>query len=582
VISINFKVLRAPLDSTPGDATLTTDSLARASLMGANSGSPGAAGGGGMIAVTVPTANVAPIAVAGPNQTGRTQTALSFNGSGSSDSDGTIASYAWNLGDGTSGSGMTTTHAYASAGTYLATLMVTDNSGATASSSVTITIEEATPASGAYRWANHYGGAGATAVSYSTAVDASGNVVIAGVFWGTVNMGGANMTSAGGSDIFIAKYSATGAHLWSKRFGGPSDESAQSVAVDAAGDIILSGSFKGTVNFGGSPLTAYYNGFGTQTTDAFFVKLDPSGAHLWSKGFGSFGNDVAYSIATDAGGNVIVAGTFYGRVDVGGTTLARVNDSADMFVAKYTPSGALVWANRYGDGSTDNAYGIAVDNAGNIFLTGTFMGSVDFGGGALTSLGASSDVVLAKYSPAGQYVWSKRFGDTGQDVGYAVATDPFGNVAITGYFQGNVNFGGGVVSSRGSLDTFVAKYSASGAHLFSFGLGGTNADEGFDIAMDAGGNVIVVGTFQGTTDFGMGPMTSAGAWDIVVAKYSAGGTPLWSQRFGGSGDDLGYSVAIDALGNATLTGYFQSSVDFGGGPVNSTGYNDVFVLNLMP
>ena len=498
VISINFKVLRAPVDSSPSDSAVTTNSLARASLQGASSGSPGSAAGGSMTTISVPIQNLAP---------------------------------------------------------------------------------PPTQPTGAYRWGKQLGGAGSTAVSYSTAVDGSGNVIVTGVFWGTVNLGGGNVTSAGGSDIFVAKYSPTGAHIWSKRFGAASDDVAQSVAVDAAGNVIVAGSFKGTVNFGGNALTAYYNGFGTATTDAFVVKFDGSGNQVWSKSFGSFGNDVAYSVATDANSNVIVAGTFYGRVDVGGATLASTNDSGDMFLAKYAPAGTLIWANRFGDSGTDNANGVAVDTNGNIFLTGAFTGSVDFGGGALTSTGGT-DVVLAKYTAAGQHVWSKRFGDTGQDVGYSVAAAPNGDVAITGYFQGTVNFGGGVVTTHGSLDTFVVRYSPAGTHLWSFGLGGTNADEGFDIAMDLGGNVIVAGAFQGTVDFGTGPLTSAGAWDVVVAKYSAGGTPQWSRSFGGTGNDIGYSVAVDAGGNATVTGYFQSTVNFGGGAVTAAGDTDMFVVNL--
>lgn len=513
--------------------------------------------------LTVTVTNRSPVANAGPNQSGQTQMAVTFNGSGSSDPDGTIVSYAWNFGDGTTGSGVSASHAYASAGAYTVTLTVTDNSGATASATTNATITNSGPNAGNYRWGARYGGAGSTAVSYSNAVDPSGNVVIAGVFWGTINLGGNNLTSAGGSDIFVAKYSSAGVHLWSKRFGGTSDDVAQSVAVDGVGNVFVTGSFKGTVNFGGGNLVAYYSGFGTATTDAFVVKFNANGSHVWSKSFGNFGNDTAYSAAVDSTGNVIVAGTFYGHVDVGGTTLVSTNDSADMFLAKYASNGSLIWANRYGDGSTDNAFGVAVDFDGNIFLTGAFMGSVDFGGGALTSMGSSSDAVLAKYSPTGAYLWSKRFGDTGQDVGYSVATDPSGNVAVTGYFQGNVSFGGGVIASHGSLDTFIAKYSADGTHQWSYGLGGTNADEGFHIAMDGAGSVIVAGTFQGTTDFGTGPLVSAGSWDIVVAKYSAAGSPLWAKRMGGTGDDLGYALSVDASGNSYVSGYFQGTVNFG-------------------
>jgi hypothetical protein len=261
--------------------------------------------------------------------------------------------------------------------------------------------------------------------------------------------------------------------------------------------------------------------------------------------------------------------------------LVSYNDTADIFLAKYSPTGQLVWANRFGDVGSDNGYAIAVDATDNIFLTGAFSGTVDFGGGPLTSMG-SSDIVLAKYSSSGQHVWSKQFGDSGQDVGYSIATDPSGNVALTGYFQGTVNFGGGPTTSYGSLDTFVAKFSATGAHLWSFGLGGTNADEGFDIAMDAGGNVVIVGAFQGSADFGSGQLDSAGKWDAVVAKFSAAGVPLWSKRLGGTGDDICYSVSIDGGGNIFAAGYFESTANLGGGSVTAIGDPDAFLVSFAP
>ena len=445
-----------------------------------------------------------------------------------------------------------------------------------------ITVTNPSTAAGSYRWATRFGGAGSTAASYSTAVDGSGNVIVAGAFWGTVDFGGGPLTSSGSSDIFVAKYSPAGAHIWSKKFGDSLDDVAHAVTVDVSGNVIVVGSFKGTINFGGGPLTAYYSGFGAKTRDLFVAKYSPTGAHLWSKSAGSFGDDIAYGAAVDAGGNVLVVGSFVGMVDFGGTTLASAADSADIFLVKYSSTGQLVWAKGFGGDGIDTGYGVAVDAGGNIFLTGTFTGPADFGGGPLAGAG-SGDIVLAKYSPTGQHLWSKQFGNVGADVGYAVAADSAGNVVLTGYVQNTVDFGGGPTPSLGSLDTFIAKYSADGAHLWSRRFGGTNADEGFGIATDTSGNIFLVGTFQGTADFGSGLLTSSGgSWDIVAAKYSATGTPLWSKRFGSTGDDLGYSVAVDRGGNATFTGTFHGTVDFGGGALTSAGWTDIFILDLAP
>ena len=146
-------------------------------------------------------------------------------------------------------------HAYSAAGTYAATLTVTDNRGAVASDQAVITVTTAT-AGGAYRWAKRIGGAGVSVAPYASAVDSSGNVVVVGAFSGTVNFGGGPLTSAGGSDIYVAKYSSTGTHLWSRRFGDASGSTAYGVAVDTSGSVVVVGSFTGTVNFGGSPLTS--------------------------------------------------------------------------------------------------------------------------------------------------------------------------------------------------------------------------------------------------------------------------------------------------------------------------------------
>ena len=504
----------------------------------------------------------------GLTRTRRPIRSFTFEWVASSDPDGTIANYAWIFGDGhivNSGSVASVTHAYAAAGPYTVTLTVTDNLGAKASDTAVITVTNAT--TGPYRWSKRFGGASSTAASYSTAVDSAGNVVIAGAFWGTVDFGGGPVTSAGSSDIFVAKYSPTGAYIWAKRFGGSLDDVAHVVTVDSSGNVIVAGAFKGTIDFGGGPLTAYWDGSSTQTHDLFVAKYSPTGAHLWSKSFGSYGEDIAYGVAADSSGNVILTGSFVGPVDFGGVALSSTLGSSDIFLAKYSASGQLVWAKMFGDISSDFGYGVAVDSGGNIFMTGAFMGTVDFGTGPLSSSGGltASDVFVAKYSPAGQNLWAKRFGDTGQDVGYGIATDPSGNVVVTGYFQGSADFGGGAVTSHGLLDTFVAKYSSTGAYIWSYAFGGTNADEGFGVTTDPSGNVFIVGTFQATADFGSGPLTSAGSWDIVAAKYAPDGTPLWSKRFGSTGDDLGYSIATDSSGNATLTGTFQGTVNFGGG-----------------
>ena len=216
-------------------------------------------------------------------------------------------------------------------------------------------------------------------------------------------------------------------------------------------------------------------------------------------------------------------------------------------------------------------------------MTGSFTGGINFGGVDLTSAGGH-DAFVASFSPDGGHRWSQRFGSTSFDRGYGVAVDRGGDVAVTGLFTYTVDFGGGPVTSAGSNDGFVAKLSGTdGAHLWSKRFGSTNVDYGYAVAVDAGGNVAVTGFFQGTVDFGGGPLVSAGLEDIFVEKLAGpDGAHLWSKRFGGTSTDYGYGVAIDGAGNVLSTGYFQNSADFGGGPLTSAGRQDAFVLSLGP
>jgi len=159
--------------------------------------------------------------------------------------------------------------------------------------------------------------------------------------------------------------------------------------------------------------------------------------------------------------------------------------------------------------------------------------------------------------------------------------DRSGNILVTGYFGGTIDFGGGPLNSAGNSDIFVAKFTADGSHVWSKRFGDTSEDRGSSVATDASNNVLFTGFFNGTVDFGGGPLTSAGLDDIYIAKFAADGSHLWSKRFGDTLPvDFGLSVAVDASGNVLVTGVFGGTVDFGGGPLTSAGSGDIFVLQL--
>src|SRR5207302_10030988 len=188
----------------------------------------------------------------------------------------------------------------------------------------------------------------------------------------------------------------------------------------------------------------------------------------------------------------------------------------------------------------------------------------------------------------GQFIWNRQFGGPGVfDAAHAmaVATDPSGNVVVAGSFEGTVNFGTGPMTSSGFKDVFVAKYSAAGVPLWAKAYGEPNDDEeALGVAMDGSGNVVVTGYFKQTVNFGAGLLTAAGTYlvDVFVAKYSASGAPLWVKQVGSSGFDKGTAIAVDGASNVLVTGYFNGTVNFGLGTVTSAGGPDVFVVKYTP
>ncbi len=403
----------------------------------------------------------------------------------------------------------------------------------------------------------------------SVAIDPAGNIIVTGFFIGTTDFGGGSVMSNGAEDIFLAKYDANGAYLWDKRFGGDAADKGLAVTTDPSGNIILTGFFRHTANFGGGPLTAAGN-----IEDIFLAKYDPSGAHLWSQRFGNIQSDEGADVATDAAGNIALVGFFQNTLFLGGPPLPSAGNY-DIFAAKFDPTGTHLWSQRWGAAGYDKGTSIKFDSAGNLVVLSFFSNTVNFGGGPLVSAGGN-DIALAKYDPSGAHLWSKRFGDTGGDVAWYVDVDLSDNIYMGATFTGSVDFGGGPLASAGSADIALAKYDATGAHQWSQRFGDAGPDVVSSVAVDNSG-VAMTGWYNGTVDFGSGPEAALGSDEIYLAMYDTNGAPQWSASFGDSLSDAGNSVAMVGGGCVVATGFFQRTVDFGGGPLTSGGYLDMYL-----
>jgi hypothetical protein len=437
-------------------------------------------------------------------------------------------------------------------------------------------------------WAKDIGGA-ATDMGEAVATDASGNIFVAGSFSGSVNFGGGTLISAGGTDIFVAKYSPSGTYIWAKRFGGTLDDVARAVAVDKFGDVAVAGDFNGTATIGVNTFTSL------GLSDGFVLKLSgSSGAPSWSRQIGGLyasvtAADYGYAVATDPNsGDVVVAGQVAGAVDFGTGYVYTTSLAPDTFLAKYRSSdGAYMWAKTFNCLGQDAGRAVAVDGGGNIALAGVFSGSIDFGGGSLSGFAAGLYAgYAAKFSSAGSHIWSDSFGTAYGANAYGVAVDSSGNVAVTGSFTGpsNMSFGSLVQISNtsGYPAAYVAKLSsATGAGIWAKSFVADQYSGGRAVAMDGTGNVIVTGDFYNHCNFGGGNLTSAGSTDGFAAKYNLSGSYVWSKRFGGSGTDWSFGVTADPSGNVLLTGPTMGG-DFNGSILTSAGSSDVFLLKLAP
>jgi hypothetical protein len=427
-----------------------------------------------------------------------------------------------------------------------------------------------------YSWANAFGNAsGGNDNGSSIATDASGNTYVLGNYHGTVDFDPSastqSLTAVEGTDVFIAKYDASGNYVWAISISGTSEESAKSIALDASGNIYVMGNFYGTVDFDASgpavPLTAVFY-------DMYIAKYSNTGGYIWAK---NIGNVTGAAIALDGSGNVHVTGRFSGTSDFdpsAGTANLIATDGFDAFFAKYTTAGVYVWAKSV-DGGTSFVMGdaLTVDGTGNVYVAGHFNGTADFDPSAaivnLVSAG-NYDVFIAKYNSAGTYVWAKRIGGAGEDSPGAIALDASANVYITGYYYGVADFDPAAavvnLTSLGISDVFIAKYSTAGLYTWAKSMGGSGLEQGGALKTDGTGNVYVSGIFNGTADFdpsaGTANLTPAGNYDIFFAKYTTAGVYVWSKSIGGIDQDVNSSLALDGSGNVFVSGHFYSTGDF--------------------
>lgn len=446
------------------------------------------------------------------------------------------------------------------------------------------------------QWAKKLTGSGPV-YAQAVAVKANGNIIFAGIFSGAADFGTGTLTSAGGTDIVVAEFTSAGAIIWSKRFGGTSSDSVAKVAVDASGNIVMAGTFQGVMSLGSFTLTSaggsdlwvakfsaanhdeplWAKRFGNAPQENLLaLALDASGNVVIG---GSF--TTTWPTGLDFGG---------------GTPLLSTQNGQDSFIAKLASAdGSYVWARSFECGALDVCNGVAVDASGDVYAIGQYQGDINFGLGYITSGGFGSDVYVVKLAGAdGTTLWNKSFGGPYGDLSSGIIACPDGNVVVTGYFYSTIDFGGGTLTAQSPYDVFLAKLSgASGSQVWARSFAGNSVEFSTSLAVDANGNVAVCGTFPSNITIPAGGTTlvAQGTSCAFVAKFTSAGGSTWAKVMGGHQKVAGSeattptAIAFDASGNVVMMGNFSGTLDTGFGvSLVSTdpSVQDAFLLKMPP
>lgn len=301
----------------------------------------------------------------------------------------------------------------------------------------------------------------------------------------------------------------------------------------------------------------------------------------WAKRIGDLTGEVIVDMTTDAAGNVYSVGQFEGTVDfdpgAGTFYMVAAGTNPNGFVCKLDASGNFVWAKQIEYASTCKS--ITLDNSGNIYLTGYFLGSyTDFNPGPATyTLNAfgSYDAFVTKWDASGNFIWAKQLGGVNEDDGTQITLDASGNVYCAGTFNGTADFdpGPGTYTlstghATANADIFLCKLSASGNFVWAKQVtrSGYNTEACTGLSVDASGNILIGGHFAGNGDFDPDPAItnniSSSGYDIFVTKLNSSGILVWVKTVGGTGNDYCSEMTIDASGNTYSTGTFIGTVDF--------------------
>lgn len=441
-----------------------------------------------------------------------------------------------------------------------------------------------------WQWARGAGYTGADQ-ALATAIDASGNVYTIGWYTSAnITFGSITLTNPGvaTSDVFVTKHDAAGNAVWAKTFGGSDGEIGNSIAVDASGNVYITGWYTSTtVAMGTSTLTNTSAG----SSDIFLAKLSSAGNILWAKNIGGTSADRCNGITLDASGNIFATGCFMSAtVNFGANTLTNNGTGTnDFFISKFDANGTNLWAKSAGGNNADIGNGIAVDSLGNAYATGMFTSaSINFGTSAISNSGiGTQEFFLVKYDGTGNAVWTVKGNGSTEDYGNAVEVSKNAVYVTGGFNSPSLMIGTTTLSNPGASthDVFLAKYDLNGNFAWANRSGDVDSEVGNAIDSDNLGRIFISGYFTSSSiSFGGSNLTNvmAGYRDLFIAAYDASGTNVWATSVGDAFDESANSISVNSSGSEIYVSgvYNSTSLSFGTHSVYKGCGDDVFLAKL--
>lgn len=446
---------------------------------------------------------------------------------------------------------------------------LTDDDGGSGTADAVATADASSSPSVSLLGVTQLGGSGYD-VCYSLAMNARGRHAIAARFSDTANLVNEDFVSEGGTDIFVASWDADGDHLDTTTFGDSSSQGGNGVEINDADEILLVGDMRGAVNFGGAPLSS------AGDNDWFAVKLEPDGVHQWSFTGGSPDAEFAHDARIAGDGSGVIVGNLGGQGMLDGLSLDW-KGGRDAVIVRFGPAGNVLWRRVLGSPGNDDATGVAITPAGDVVAGGSFSDSVDFGDGMPRSATGRAAFVTSM-DDQGDYRWVAVIDGPGDEYVYGMNRDEAGNVYVAGSYQTGATIEGQELPPGDLSSGFVASFTSDGTLRWVNTAGGDDVDVFHDVAVGAG-EVFVVGYFMGTNSlFPDAPQPPLFRDGLVLSADLNTGEYRWTRRMGettivGIGTDGNGLLAVSGYFGSTAD--FGDGVTR-----ETRGDRDVFVARL--